>query len=119
MLRSDGGAGSKLPPEIYPIKMGDGIPWLTPELVKANPIYTEVYLDQGANQGFAYCYSTLRSPDAIRDAHLPAYHERNFATKVDGLPIFGESEANPHVVDGPQVFFENDNVYYVRATFGF
>lgn len=119
MLYSDGSAGDSLPHEIYPIKMGDGLPWLTPDLANADPIYTEVDLDQGANRGFAYCYATLRSPDSIRDAHLPDYHRRNFATKVDGSLVFGERQANPHYVDGPRAFFEGDDTFYVRTEFGF
>ena len=118
-LYSDGSRGSMLPPEIYPVRMGDGVPWLTPALAKADPIYTVVDLDHGENRGFAYCYSTLRWPGEIRDAHLPSYHQRSFATMVDGAPIFGEMEANPHYVDGPRFFFENDNAYYLRTEFGF
>lgn len=119
MLHSDGGWGSQLPHEIYPVKMGDGIPWLTSSIANADPIYAEVELDGGRARGFAYCYSTLRWPGGIRDAHLPDYHRRNFATKVDGVPISGEMEANPHYVDGPRFFFENDSTYYLRTQFGF
>lgn len=109
-----GNSWDQLPAEIYPVKMGDGIPWLTPDLANADPIYTDVDLDQGANRGFAYCYSTMSPPDVINDAHFPDFRRRNLATRVDGLFVVGELDANPHYVYGrPRMFFDGDDTFYL------
>lgn len=116
VMYSDGGQDSEFPSEIYPVSKGDGIPWLTPSLSSAAAIYRDAALDGRANKGFAYCYSSLREPDAIRDAHMPDYRDRRFVTRVDGVPISGDDgTAGP---DGIGVFFEGNRVFFVRSSFG-
>jgi len=114
-----GNPWDQLPAEIYPIRMGDGIPWLTPDLASANPIYSDVDLDRGANRGFAYCYRRLSPLDSFHEAHFPGYRQRNFVTRVDGVPILMETEADRHFIDRPRMFFEGDDTYYLRKGFGF
>jgi hypothetical protein len=117
MLRS-GRPSSQLPIEIYPIRSDDGIPWITPSLAKAETIYRDIDYGAGSHRGFAYCYSSFRTPDDITKAHIPDYFSRLFLTRVDGQAIYGEEKLNQDPVNTPWQFFERDVAVYQFTGFG-
>ncbi len=107
---------SQLPSKIYPLRAEDGVPWMVPALREATTIHRDVDLMSGANAGFAYCYGNLfGAPEAIKDLLVPNYFNRQFVTRVDGVPVArpGRSQAEMTLL-----FFEEDEYFYLGLHFG-
>lgn len=96
---------------VFPFRADDGIPWITPALANAPIIYRDIELAGGSNAGYAYCYDALYV-GPIRDAHLPDYYHRRFATRVDG-ELVDVKYQGPNYLS----FYENDEYVYYEFHF--
>lgn len=105
----------KLPPTVFPLRRDEGIPWLTRDYTAAATLYRHVEVADGANQGFAYCYAQIPG----NELGVPAYLNGGFETRIDGVPIFGESsDTRSPPRDRPFPFFERDEYFYYQDSFG-
>lgn len=118
MLGSDK-PGFLLPPEIYPLRSDDGIPWLDPQLESAPTIYRDLDMNDGRSRGFAYCYSSFRVQDQLTAIHVPDYLKRKFATRVDGEQVIGEDSQYHVPTVSPGHFYERTEYLYVYDEFSF
>ena len=121
--RARGGTFYKgtLPAEIYPLRVDDAVPWLTPAIASAATIYRDIDMRSGGNAGFAYCYSWLRyqAGTSLLRLHFPDYFQRHFQTRIDGEPIHVAESPGPTAADIPYMFFENDEYFYEGLSVGF
>ncbi len=117
-LYSEHKAWDKRPPNIFPLKADEGVPWIAQDLKTASLIYRDIDLSAGANQGLAYCYSTFRDMGPLAQAHLPDYWQRQFRTRIDGELVAGEEEGAGAAPDRPVFFFEGDEYFYRQYYFG-
>jgi hypothetical protein len=107
-----------LPPEIYPLRADDGVPWARPQVTEADVIYRDVDFDAGANRGFAYCYSFYIGRGALERLLLPNYRVSHVITRIDGQPILVTGEPGGSPERSPDFFFERDEYLYHPVVVG-
>jgi len=103
-----------LPPTIFPLRRDEGLPWITSDVLQAGTLYRDVELDGDASRGFAYCYRRIpvyRPGDATNSG-------LRYATRVDGVSIFGEETDARMSRDRPWPFLERDEFLYFQEAFG-
>lgn len=104
----------KLPPTVFPLRRDEGIPWLEPDYLKAATLYRDVELAGDDNRGLAYCYARIPG----LGLGVPAYLNGKFESRVDGLPIHGETSDSRAPHDRPWPFFERDEYFFYQDSFG-
>jgi hypothetical protein len=101
----------RFPPEVFPMRADNGVPWVSSDFATASTIYRDIEIERDSKQGFTYCYSLLAGR-VLKQLELPDGNERSFVIRIDGHMLEVEQEPGVPRALIPSLFFENDEGYY-------